>query len=401
MQVPAHVSLSIHADYADGVLDTVDPVSLRRIPVIERQSELAIGAAWQQTQDLRFQLVLRGRYLSGDQYDQFSGTGFTAADTMLGFRWRLINAKRVGFQFGLLGNVVFPTGRTEKLAGAGAAALSGGVLLTQRFDDLTFRGTLAYRHASERVVFADAEFSHMLDFSAGIYIPLDWQHWLVFAEALGSINAAERNQPGPEPMEAFGGLTYGEFTRISIGASVGLNDEGGSAARRFALRLAHHFGAEDRRLEANIEAVEGPDNFGTDRRSQTKLPKLNQPEAHSGTVIADDKGKTASTTKPATGAPLTKASKGTTPKLETAHKKPTKERGTTGRNETAAVSKGSTVLPPLKKKPAALKDSKYSTTESTTKPTPVAKATVKKSPKLVASTAPVDSREKPKSNREE
>ena len=291
MQAPAHVSLSIHADYADGVLETVDPVSLRRIPVIDRQSELAMGLAWQQTHDLRFQLVLRGRYLSGDQYDQFSGTGFTAADTILGLRWRLINAKKVGFQLGLLANVVFPTGRTEKLAGAGAAAWSGGVLVTQRFDDLTFRGSLAYRHTAERVIFADAEFSHALDFSAGIYIPLDWPHWLVFAEALGSINAAERNQPGPEPMEAFGGLTYGQFTRVSIGASVGLNDEGGSAARRFAFRLAHHFGAEDRQLEANIEAVDGPNHFDINRRSKTKLPKPNQPRATSGTVTSNNKAK--------------------------------------------------------------------------------------------------------------
>lgn len=395
MQAPAHVSLSIHADYADGILDTVDPVTLRRIPVIERQSELALGVAWQQTQSLRFQLVLRGRYVSGDQYEQFSGTGFTAADTMLGVRWRLINAQRMGFQLGLLANVVFPTGRTEKLAGAGSAALSGGVLLTQKFDDLTFRGTLAYRHASERVIFADAEFSHMLDFNAGIYIPLDWAHWLLFAEVLGSINAAERNQPGPEPIEAFGGLTYGEFTRISIGASVGLNDEGGSAARRFAFRLAHHFGAEDRQLEANIEAVEEPRHFGTDRRSQTKLPKPNQPRATSGTERSKNKRQATTVDKLTTMVPAHKSKQGKSPTFEAAsHKVPEEKVATVGR-PTASVVEGPTVQGASKKRPSGRNAPKLLTTESTTKQIPVAKATAEDEAKQATSKPPTKNQENP------
>ena len=274
MQAPGDFSLSLHLNHAEGILDSVDPVSLRRISVIDAQSALALSIGWQQTENLRFQLSLRGRYLSGYALDQFSGSGFAAGDTLLGVRWRFVNATDLGLRLGVYGTLFFPTGHTEKLSGAGATSVAGGLMLSQRFDDLTFRGSIGYVHRSQTAVFADAHFSHVIDFSAGLYIPLDWPHWLIFTETIGQLNASEQDIPGTEPLEIFGGVTYGQFTQFSIGASTGLNEEGGSAARRFAVRVTHHFGAEQRDLNAIVVPAGMNSDMPLDRRTQMKVPKL-------------------------------------------------------------------------------------------------------------------------------
>ena len=99
---------------------------------------------------------------------------------------------------GAYANLLFPTGHTSKLSGVGSTSLGGGVLLSQRFDDLTFAAPLGTSPTKD-VEFADA-FSLVIEYSAGLYMPLDWPHWLAFTEVIGLLNATERNVPGTEPL---------------------------------------------------------------------------------------------------------------------------------------------------------------------------------------------------------
>lgn len=274
MVEPGSLALSIGLNRGNGVLDAIDPPTGRRVVVIDTQLAMDTTLAWQETENLRLHLSLSASHITGNAFGQFEGGGFEIGDTDFGLRWRLLNEEKLGLQLGLYTGLTFPTGDSEQLAGAGATNIQVGALLSQRFDDLTFQGMLGYRHRSKRAQFADASFGNVLDYRAGLYIPLDWPHWLMFTEVAGLLNTTSADLDGTEPAEIFGGVTFGEFTQVSLAYSTGLNEEGGASARRFAMRITHHFGAQERSMTAVVEPANAEiAHFNTERGRESKSPK--------------------------------------------------------------------------------------------------------------------------------
>jgi hypothetical protein len=273
MVEPGSLALSLGLNRGNGVLDAIDPPTGRRVVVIDTHLAMDMTIAWQQTPNLRLHLSMSGTHIAGNAFGAFEGGGYQVGDTDFGVRWRLLNDEKLGLQFGLYSDLTFPTGDSEQLAGAGATNVQVGALLSQRFDDLTFQGALGYRHRTKSAQFADARFGNVVDYRAGLYIPLDWPHWLLFTEVAGLLNTTSSDLDGTEPAEVFGGVTFGEFTQMSLAYATGLNEEGGASARRFAMRVTHHFGAQERAMTAVVEpATTALAHFDRDRGRASKTP---------------------------------------------------------------------------------------------------------------------------------
>lgn len=273
MVQPGSLALSMALSRGTGILDAIDPPSGRRISVIDTHLNLDISSAWQYNDSVRFQIAASGSHVSGQAFGGFDGGGYEFGDIDLGVRWRLLNQKDLGLQLGIYADVVFPTGDSTQLAGVGSTNLHVGTMLSQRFDDLTFQGMLGYRHRTKPAKFADAAFRNVIDYRAGLYIPLDWPNWVIFTEIAGLLNATSSDMDGTEPAEVFGGLSFGEFTNVALAFSTGLNDQGGASARRFSLRVSHHFDAQERAMAPNIVPVTANIAlFQTERGRTSKEP---------------------------------------------------------------------------------------------------------------------------------
>jgi hypothetical protein len=273
MVEPGSLALSLAINQGAGVLDAIDPPSGRRVSVIDTHLHVDLSLAWQYNDEARFHVAAAASHASGQAFGSFDGGGYEFGDVDFGVRWRLLNQKDLGLELGLYSDLVFPTGDSTQLAGGGSTNLHVGTLLSQRFDDLTFLGMLGYRHRFNPAKFADAAFRNVVDYRAGLYVPLDWPNWIIFTEIAGLLNATSSNTDGTEPAEVFGGVTFGEFTNVSIAYSTGLNDQGGASARRLSLRIAHHFDAQDRATVATIQpASMGIAHFDTQRGRALKAP---------------------------------------------------------------------------------------------------------------------------------
>ena len=250
------MALVLAMDRGSDILDAVNPATGARVGVVDSQLNLDLAISWQQTDSVRAYLAMTASQLTGEPFDTFQGDTFSAGDAAFGIRWRLLNAKTIGLRLGTYTDLTFPTGERDNLTGVGATTLRAGLMMSQRFDDLSFEGMLGYRHQFEPATFADATFRDTVDYRAGVYIPLDWPNWTMFTELAGVLNATSSQLEGPEPAEIYGGFSFGKFTRTSLAFSSGINDEGGASTRRFSIRIAHFFGAEALAQAAQVEPAE-------------------------------------------------------------------------------------------------------------------------------------------------